>query len=55
MNVEAGQCVANDKVEVPTETPVPVFRRSGRVQKQTKFYKLEKNIIQVIMRHLINT
>ena len=39
MNIEAGQCVADDKSEVPTETPVPVLRRGGRVRKQTEFYK----------------
>ena len=37
MNFEAGQCVADDKGEIPTE--IPVLRRSGRVQKQTEFCK----------------
>ena len=39
MNFEAGQCVADDKSEVPVETPVPVMRRGGCVRKQTEFYK----------------
>ena len=39
MNFEAGQCVADDKTEVPTETHVPVLRRGGRERKQTEFYK----------------
>ena len=39
MNFEAGQCVADDKTEVPTETHVPVLRRGRRERKQTEFYK----------------
>ena len=40
MKFEAEQCLADAKAKVPKEAPVPVLRRSGRVQKQTEFYQL---------------